>query len=147
MEYHTVYIIVYHCLCINLFFARTSTVSLLWKMPVTDHALRKQWQKNNELTELFAAGIIYTFILNSTWNWQPLEPKALCLSCNHQASEAYIRVSYRGVGHWVSPPEIWKLWCHNCLNSYNRELNYRLDVLQLNLMLLVLEDAQNFIKM
>ena len=32
--------------------------------------------------------------------------------------------SYRRGGDGVSLPDIWKLWCHNCLNSYNREHNY-----------------------
>ena len=35
------------------------------------------------------------------------------------------RVSYGAGGHWDSPlpTEIWKLWCHNYLNSYNRIYN------------------------
>lgn len=44
------------------------------------------------------------------------------------------------------PPETWTLWCHDCLNSYNKEHNYRLNVLWLNLMFPVLKCIQNFIK-
>ena len=67
-----------------------------------------------------------------------------CLNISGQKTSLSISRVHTEGGTGISlPPGIWKLWCHNYLNNYNRVYkpitnNHRLSVLQLNMKFLAL---------